>query len=1043
MRKHSYRKQISESTSLLRLTLVRPKSAKSYPPSNWPTDCSTGTNELFPPSANNSCDSTGTTVRANLSSSGIVRYKKRRIVKTFMCPSVVSALLSLAAQSTMAFSLDTHLYIATKVLDDALTGSISVCAGEELASAQSGSQCAKRYPIPQVKFTALKDYPSAYLAGALGPDVFPDFITSQVTVHPGLEHGWGTDDFLRHLLANAKDGADLAWVSGFLSHASSDVFAHSWVNHYAGGIFDISKHIDSNEIEVRHFVLERYIADRTSHIWSKYATTPEAPHEFVADQLMLANPVSLQFKKAGAITGHVVAIEVLHENVQRLYEDALAISRTIHEIGLKKLQPLEAAKGNLKLAEEGLKLTGKALEESESALKHRDELIGVAEQTLLDIAKIIDENPGLIAGWRLQIEQTKIAIDVQESGLEGLRDAVKAAGKLVDAAQRVLDATGATICEKLPYPLDQLCEINPAYTSAKKTLDAAKAVLGAKENLLNEALNGIASLKAATVDLDSKISEAEQAIARAKITQQTVGAQLELNRAQRKLEAETVKASRKTVEEATKLAQQAQQLLDKISNDLAPVLDLLARYDPIVLFLQHWAADIRRASVAFSKSSEGVADNLLKAAEGNALDPYFKWYECWSPVLSAVPSEVPQTVCTAKDIYTDMHDKLMLEINRVVDSLGSLGWLIAPNFKVQQEFEKKVKKPLEHEVRKAVIHVGTEVVAFLSNRELADLIQLISSKERITDARLNGIYATDDSKSRLLEIPDIATRVRRDAGLDAEADTISEDRFAALYDAIVLSKLALLDDDGLNDVYNDLRLIANPEAQPQKLFTAQPGQPFNILLNAVSSIDGNHQWQAIGLPYPVSAGSVRDWPDHSRFGRPGRSGAHSGFSFWGDPNAREMVFTQLFRGPLSPGMDSLPAISSNYPFPSCDRYPFPSTTNANGSRAYHDYTCRLMSSSHESRGSYPALTERVVKTQELSHLSKWELRVARNEIFARHGYKFGPDKLVRHFSSQPWYEPSDLPASTLVENLNRTEWRNISRIQQAEFQQRRKYVSSP
>jgi hypothetical protein len=976
--------------------------------------------------------------RVHTSSSSVIRCRNRRFARAMVFLSVISVLVGFPAQNSIAFSLDTHLYIATKVLDDALTGSISVCAGDALETANPGSQCAKRYPIPPATLEALKGNPSAYLAGALGPDVFPDFITSQVTIHPGLEHGWGTDDFLRHLQANAGGGADLAWVSGFQSHASSDVFAHSWVNHYAGGIFDITKHIENNEIEVRHFVLERYIADRTPRIWSKYAAIPEAPHEFVADQLMLANPVSLQFKKAGAVTGHVVAIEVLHENVQKLYEDALAISKTINDIGIKKLQPLEIAKANLKLAEEGLKLAGKGLEESENVLKARDELIEAAGRSLLDAAKIIDENPGLITGWRHQMQEAKIALDTQESGLEGLRDAAKAASKVVDEAKRILDATGETICENLPYPLDQLCELNPAYTSAKTALNLAKEVFTAKENLLNEALSTIASLQKLRDDLDRKITEAEQAIANAKIVQQTVGAQLEVYRAQRKLEVEGVKVARKGVEEATKLAQQSQQVLDKVTKDLAPVVDLLARYNPIVLFLQHWAADIRRASVAFSQSSQGVAVHLLTAAEGNALAPYFRWYECWSPVLGAVPSEVPQTVCTAKDIYTDLHDKLTSEINNVVDSLGSLGWLIAPNIKVQQEFEKKVKKPLENEVKKATSHVAGEVIAFLSNRQLANLIELITSKERITDARLNGIYATDDSKSRLLEIPDVATRVRRDAGLVSESDTVSEDRFSALYDAIVLSKLALLDASALNAVYNDLAVKVNPQAQPRNLFAGVPGQPFNILLRAVSSIDGNHQWQAIGLPYPVSSGNTNGWPAKSRFGRSGYAGAQSGFLLWGDANAREVVFKQLFRGPLSPGMDAFPAIVANYPFPSCERYPFPSTTNLDGSEALHDYTCRLMSGAVDNRGDYPVLSERVIKSRELAQLSPWALRVARNEIFARHGYRFGPDELVRHFSGQTWYTPSDIPIPELVGNLSRTEWRNISMIQQAEHRTKRR-----
>ena len=107
----------------------------------------------------------------------------RRVRRTFRLTVVASALCAIT-QGVPGFSLDTHLYIATKVLDDALSGSISVCAGEALVSAKPGSRCARRYPIPAATLAALKSSPSAFLAGALGPDVFPDFITSQVTVHP-------------------------------------------------------------------------------------------------------------------------------------------------------------------------------------------------------------------------------------------------------------------------------------------------------------------------------------------------------------------------------------------------------------------------------------------------------------------------------------------------------------------------------------------------------------------------------------------------------------------------------------------------------------------------------------------------------------------------------------------------------------------------------------------------------------------------------------------------------------------------------------------
>lgn len=44
-------------------------------------------------------------------------------------------------------------------------------------------------------------------------------------------------------------------------------------------------------------------------------------------------------------------------------------------------------------------------------------------------------------------------------------------------------------------------------------------------------------------------------------------------------------------------------------------------------------------------------------------------------------------------------------------------------------------------------------------------------------------------------------------------------------------------------------------------------------------------------------------------------------------------------------------------------------------------------------------------TSDFSGLSDWELYVARNEIYARHGRKFKNDDLARYFSRKSWYTP--------------------------------------
>ncbi len=59
----------------------------------------------------------------------------------------------------------------------------------------------------------------------------------------------------------------------------------------------------------------------------------------------------------------------------------------------------------------------------------------------------------------------------------------------------------------------------------------------------------------------------------------------------------------------------------------------------------------------------------------------------------------------------------------------------------------------------------------------------------------------------------------------------------------------------------------------------------------------------------------------------------------------------------------------------------------------------------------PASDSTTYTREELDGLSDWELYIARNEIFARHGRRFSNADLVSYFEAQPWYtgeyEPAD------------------------------------
>ena len=81
--------------------------------------------------------------------------------------------------------------------------------------------------------------------------------------------------------------------------------------------------------------------------------------------------------------------------------------------------------------------------------------------------------------------------------------------------------------------------------------------------------------------------------------------------------------------------------------------------------------------------------------------------------------------------------------------------------------------------------------------------------------------------------------------------------------------------------------------------------------------------------------------------------------------------------------------------------------------------------------------------QELSDMSDWELYIARNEIFARHGRMFQKDDLQSYFEGQEWYEPLYTPEefdSRIDSLLNETERANASTILAVEQERGSTYI---
>lgn len=88
----------------------------------------------------------------------------------------------------------------------------------------------------------------------------------------------------------------------------------------------------------------------------------------------------------------------------------------------------------------------------------------------------------------------------------------------------------------------------------------------------------------------------------------------------------------------------------------------------------------------------------------------------------------------------------------------------------------------------------------------------------------------------------------------------------------------------------------------------------------------------------------------------------------------------------------------------------------------------------ESNGDYifPDSSTRYLTEADVVNLSDWDKKIARNEIYARHGRKFNSEELQQYFNSKSWYTPSIEAKDFKDEMLNDVERYNTRFISQFE-----------
>lgn len=849
---------------------------------------------------------------------------RKWLLSLLMCAGLM------AAQPVQAFGLRTHLWIAQRIVDDLRPDcTVGIRGG--------------RYAVPPEVCQSIRNNPGAFLAGVVGPDGYPDLITGQVTTHPGIPGDWQTADWLNTLYGKAAPGRELAFAAGYVAHAAGDTFAHSYVNTYAGDIFVLT---DEVAVERRHFVLEKYIDYRLPG-GEPDPDRMDAPAGFLSRELIFSGDANRTARKSGSAP-HISAMYAVRTGVVAA-DDAL---RDIEGDAANFVADLAAQyvdlQGKIASGETSLEGAKAALLVNEERLKLQQQALDTAKSGLDSAIDAVDRNNALIATSELQAKAAREAINAAEDTINSAsRVRQDLQGQLIDL-QREIRTVPTRIARNVCNEVAGACERNcPRWLPCNWVCGPTRTIC----HVVEETNSAWTRLNNQISDVEQRINRAQGEIERATASK-TANLAKEANALQAKAQAEAARAaldaSRAAAQasyDAVKLAydvelaatKAARAEVDRLQTELAnlrqrlldtdgiriALADLIKGLKPLSFYTSNWKKGIDVAGERYIEASLASTKALVKGG-GGTLAPYREWLSCYGPAFTPTPYQIPEAVCKGEAAYA----KFEAELDKIVDRV-----LPEPFRSVYREFntlKARVKSDLKVATEQAALDLA-KVAA--PDATTGDFIELLVRPENATREKLREVFATnaDAGGKDLLVFQDAAALIDEDLGLTN--GKVDPARFKALEYAVILAKLSLLDQRGV-------QAVAHAGGADRRALRLGDYPRYSVLIDSLRSIDGNHQWQPFGLPYPrgTGPGSPQD-PEKRRFGY-GPTDKPTGFPLFVDPNLRRTAFQYLFPQAFGGEVLKRPELGpGRYAFPTCAANPFPVTFSPSGGPAAEDPTC--------------------------------------------------------------------------------------------------------
>lgn len=849
-----------------------------------------------------------------------------RKISVFLAASAATLMLP---QQAHAFGLKTHLWIGQQIIDDLERDCRIEVAGVRESVA------------PELCRSILENR-QAFLAGVIGPDGFPDLITGQTTTHPGIPSDWQTSDWLNHLFAEAPEGEQLAFAAGFLVHAGSDTFAHSYVNGYAGDIFVLTD--GERAVELRHFLLEKYI-DARLPVGVPDPAQLEVPAEFVRDRLIYDPDAARVSGKAGAL--HIPAMWGMRQAVGELTESLDDIEAETGRVLANVVT--EGAELQVKLADGEAALTTAeiGLNGAEASLTAQQQALDLAKGALDSAIDAVEDNDLLIIQSEAQARAARAAIDAAESAateatgrLRDLEHAVVEFERLqarlpstitreiVDRVpERVCVSWGIRVCLSWRTVIRLVRRTitipNEAYERAVNQLsDARKKLNDAKYTIAQRAVVVAAEGAREASALQAK-AQAEAARAGLNTARAGVQAAYDVEKAKYDLQLTATREARGTVVALREEIERFRNRIVDLDSIREEIARLVAQSNVLSFYTRNWE---RGMDVAGAEYVEAGLDAARKMAtmEGGIISVYSRWLTCYGGAFTPVPYQLGEFGCSLENFYAT--------VNRQIDEflLRNLPAPFDDLYRRYLDLSALVRNRVRDEAQRAMVELAKLAAP---DATTAAFMDVLANPQSANAAKLRDAYAQvgDAGGKALLTFADVTTHVDADIGL--VDGTLTPARFNALRYGLSLSKLALLDRTGMR------RFVWRLGGNPNSVGPDAPGR-WSILTSSLRSIDGNHQWQPFGLPYARSAGPAEPQDADKRRHGWGPGDSRGGMSLFIDPALRTTVFRRVFPAPVEGSLAVRPELApGTYPFASCAANPFPVTFLPDGSSAANDPTC--------------------------------------------------------------------------------------------------------